>query len=78
MTQDDNIELWQYLANQKRSDRNLTNKRFAEKLGVTNTTLSRIVNYRHCPSVELAKKIEKQTGYAVVWHNLMERCSKLR
>lgn len=71
------LELWQYLAQEKRTDLKKTNKKFAEKLGINPATLSRISNYRHCPGVDLAKKIEEASGYQVLWYDLLERCSNL-
>lgn len=68
------IELWQYLASLKTKDRNYTYAEFADKVHVSRARLSRIVNYRDCPSYQLAKRIEEETGKKVSGWDLMEKC----
>jgi DNA-binding XRE family transcriptional regulator len=69
------MELWNYLSHVKREDRTLTNKRFAKNIGISAATLSRIMNYKQHPSLDLAKKIEKETNGLVIWWQLLEICN---
>lgn len=69
------MELWNYLSHKRRQDPTMTNRKFAKELGVTAVTLSRIVNYKQLPSVDLAKKIEKETSGEVIWWRLLEMCN---
>ena len=61
--------LYEYLF---RNRNNFTMQEMADKLGLTRPYFSRIVNLRLVPSIDLAKKIEKETGGMVKWHELME------
>ena len=51
-----------------------TAEEFAERLGVARAYFSRVVNGKAIPSISLAKKIEKESGGEVKWHELMEFC----
>jgi DNA-binding XRE family transcriptional regulator len=76
MADENHMELWQYLAQQKHIDSNMTNRSFAKRVGINHATLSRIMNYKHCPAVRLAKKIAEATDHKVLWYDLLDRCSK--
>ncbi|MDR7237098.1 helix-turn-helix transcriptional regulator [Neobacillus drentensis] len=54
-----NCRLKVIFAEEKLKDRNFTQKKFAERIGVTDTTLSQIANGRSLPSFEVAYKIVK-------------------
>ncbi len=55
-----------------------TQKEFAERLHINPTYLSHIANGGVIPSMQLAKKIELETGNAIKWHELMEFCNTIQ
>lgn len=70
------MELWQFLAQEKHKDYKNTHKKFAIAIGVTPVTLSRIVTYKQKPGIPTAKKIQEMSGGQVVWHEILDMCSK--
>ncbi|MFJ5716511.1 helix-turn-helix transcriptional regulator [Neobacillus sp. NPDC093127] len=48
------------LAEEKIKDQRFTQRKFAEKIGVTNSTLSLIVNGKNLPSFEVVYRICKE------------------
>ena len=55
-----------------RNRKNFTMKDMALRLGLTRTYFSKIVNLKKVPSIDIAKKIEKETGGLIKWAELME------
>lgn len=50
----------------------ITSSQLAAKLGISRSYLSKIANGRLCPSIDLAKAIQMETGGEVLWHEIME------
>lgn len=44
---------------------NTTQTEFARRVGVSQPTISDIINKRHSPSVDLLKRIAKETGLSI-------------
>jgi putative transcriptional regulator len=55
-----NCRLKVIFAEEKLKNRSFTQKEFAKRIGVTDTTLSQIANGRTLPSFEVAYKIVKE------------------
>lgn len=70
------MELWQYLASLKIKDRSATYGKFAEKVKISRSRLSRIINYREPPSHDLADRIQVATNHQVLGWELTKLCKE--
>lgn len=67
------MKLFYWLRENKRF---IKHHEFAEKLGISLTYLSRIVNCKQSPSVRLAKRIQEITNGQVKWHEIIDQVSE--